>query len=111
MITIVTAGGKGGGISGQGGAGGPVIITYEGAPKFIGGTIKFENGVTTHTFNGSAAFEPIRRSTVVTRMACKTLSILEALNIVPKLPAIQNWWSAHKASDAARGIQSGGGGC
>jgi hypothetical protein len=114
MITIVTAGGNGGGngISGQGGAGGPVIITYEGAPKFIGGTIRFDNGVTTHTFTGgSAVFEPIRRSTIATRMACKTLSILEALNIVPKLPAIQNWWSAHKASDAARGIQSGGGGC
>jgi hypothetical protein len=51
------------------------------------------------------------RNTLPVRFACKALTLLEALNIVPKLPAIQNWWSAHKASDAAKGVKSGGGGC
>lgn len=49
------------------------------------------------------------RNTVPISFACKALALLEALNMVPRLPVIQNWWSAHKASDAARGIKSGGG--
>lgn len=88
-----------------------VVIRYDGPPKFIGGTIKYENDVTVHVFTGSGSLEPIRKSTVATRWACKTLAVMEAWGCVPKLPKIQNWWSAHKASDAARGIQSGGGGC
>ena len=51
------------------------------------------------------------RNTLPVRFACKSLALLEALNIMPKLPAIQNWWLAHKVSDAAKGIKSGGGGC
>jgi hypothetical protein len=88
-----------------------MIIRYPGEPRFIGGTITYENGITTHSFYSSTAFEPIRKTTLATRLGCKTLAILEHLNLVPRLPAIQNWWSAHKASDAARGIRSGGGGC
>ena len=90
---------------------GAVFIRYPGEPKFIGGTITYENGITTHSFYSSTAFEPIRKTTLATRLGCKTLAILEHLNLVPRLPVIQNWWSAHKASDAARGIRSGGGGC
>ena len=51
------------------------------------------------------------RNTLPVRFACKSLALLEALNIMPKLPAIQNWWLAHKVSDAAKGVKSGGGGC
>ena len=111
MIQITTVQGGGYGSENVALNGGLVLISYAGAPKFIGGKIDYEGGMTIHTFYGSATFEPIRRSTPATRFACKTLAIMEAWGIVPKLPAIQNWWSAHKASDAARGIQSGGGGC
>jgi hypothetical protein len=92
---------------------GAVVVSYPGKQSMIGGEVYYDPVMdkTFHRFTQSAKFEPIRRSTLATRWACKALSICESLNMVPKLPAIQNWWSAHKASDAARGLKSGGGGC
>jgi len=91
----------------------PVTIQYEGKPRFIGGRIEYFPSInkTVHVFNNSGAFEPIRPSNFMTRSACKVLSILERLNIVPDVPLIHSWWEAHKASDKARVIKSGGGGC
>ncbi len=53
-----TGGGGGGGLhggqtSGGRGANGIIVVQYAGAPAFTGGTITYENGLTTHVFTSS----------------------------------------------------------
>lgn len=60
-----TGGGGGGslhGAAGPAGRGGSglVVVQYAGSPAFTGGTIRYENGLTTHVFNSTSALSALQ---------------------------------------------------